>query len=354
MPNQQVLDYIKQEFQRGANKEDIKRSLLANNWSDQDIEESFRIILGSFSISIPVKEESGKPSADQVLTHKLSIAEILYYIGGAIVFLGISILIQQNWSTLGMATKILATLGIGITSYFAGVLFSREEKIETLGSAFYLISALVIPIGLYVVFDNANLRVENRGIQTFISGILFITYFLSYFIFRKNIFTLFSILFGTWLFYSSMAWIFGQNYEWLKHFEYLTLAVGLSYIFLGYYFSRNEKKFLTGFLYSFGILGFLGSAFALGGWSPDQNIFWELIFPIFVFGAIFLSIYVKSKSFLVFGSLFLMAYILKITGEYFTSGLGWPLALVIAGFMLIAVGYLSYYLNRKYISQNES
>ena len=67
-------------------------------------------------------------------------------------------------------------------------------------------------------------------------------------------------------------------------------------------------------------------------------------------GIIFLSIYVKNKAFLVFGSMFLMGYILKITSEYFAQSLGWPLALVIAGLALIATGYFSFYLNKKYLA----
>jgi hypothetical protein len=45
-----------------------------------------------------------------------------------------------------------------------------------------------------------------------------------------------------------------------------------------------------------------------------------------------------------------MIYILKITGEYFQDGLGWPLALVLAGLALIAVGYVAVYVNNKYLA----
>jgi hypothetical protein len=45
-----------------------------------------------------------------------------------------------------------------------------------------------------------------------------------------------------------------------------------------------------------------------------------------------------------------MIYILKITHEYFSKDLGWPLALVLVGFFMIAIGYFSFYLNRKYLS----
>jgi hypothetical protein len=288
---------------------------------------------------------------DVVLTKKLGIAEILYYIGGAIVFLGISILLWQNWSTLEFGTKILATLGAGIAAYFVGLLFNRDERTETVGSAFYLISALVTPMGLWVVFDIAGFDASSYGSQSLISGIMLGTYLLSQLVFRKNIFTLFSILFGTWLFFSLTSFIVGGGpyFDNWKFSEYRVLVAGIAYMLLGYAFSKNERAPLQGFLYGFGILGFLGAALTLGGWDPNQNIFWELIYPGLVFGALFLSIHIKSKAFLTWGTIFLMAYILKITSEYFSSGLGWPLALVIAGLAMIGVGYMSLSLKKKYL-----
>ena len=41
MITQQLIDYIKQELGRGVSKEEIKKNLMANNWSTQDIEDSF-------------------------------------------------------------------------------------------------------------------------------------------------------------------------------------------------------------------------------------------------------------------------------------------------------------------------
>ncbi len=289
---------------------------------------------------------------DVVLTKKLGVAEILYYIGGAIVFLGIAILLAQNWTTLGFGTKVLATLGSGIAAYFVGVLFSLDKRTEAVGSAFYLISALVTPIGIWVVFDNAGFDANSYGSQSLISGIMLGTFLLSFAVFRKNVFTLFSILFGTWLFFSLTGWIIGGApyfNDW-KFSMYRVFVVGTAYILIGYDFSKNERAPFSGFLYGFGILGVLGSTLALGGWNPNQNVFWELIYPALVFGALFLSVYIKSKAFLVWGTLFLMGYILKITSEYFSTGLGWPLALVIAGLAMIGVGYMSLSIKRKYLS----
>lgn len=293
-----------------------------------------------------------KGKTDYVSVRRLSISNILYFIGGGIVFIGISVLIWQNWKVLNIVTKILATLGSGVAAYFVGVLFSRYEKLDLVGQAFYFISALVIPIGLHVVFDNVGFDVGSRGTQSLISGILFCTYLLSYFIFRKDIFIIFNIIFGTWLFFGFTNLLIGTKplFDDLKFIEYRVLLTGLSYMLLGYYFSQSKRRTLSGALYGFGVFGFLGAALALGGWSPKQSIFWELAFPGLVFGIIFLSINLKSKAFLTFGSLYLMFYILKITAEYFTKGLGWPLALVLAGLSLIGIGYVTFYLNKKYLT----
>jgi hypothetical protein len=111
----------------------------------------------------------------------------------------------------------------------------------------------------------------------------------------------------------------------------------------------DTKKVLSGALYGFGIIAFLGAALGLGGWAPDANAFWEVGFAGLVFGTIFMSVYLKSKVLLTFGSIFLMGYIIKITGEYFSNSLGWPTALILAGLALIGVGYYTVRLNKKYL-----
>src|SRR3989338_8063400 len=88
-------------------------------------------------------DSGSRVKVDAILTKSLGVSEILYYIGGAIVFLGIAILLAQNWSTLSFETKVLTTLGTSVFAYFIGVYLSRDGQTETVGSAFHLISALV-------------------------------------------------------------------------------------------------------------------------------------------------------------------------------------------------------------------
>ena len=284
---------------------------------------------------------------------KLGIAEVLSYIGGAIVFMGIAILIAQNWSIFGFFTKVLVTLGSGVAAYIVGVLFSNDSRTEPISPAFHLISALVTPIGLYVVFDNAGLSTNSFGVQALISAILVAAYVASYIIYRKSIFALFGVIFGTWLFFSLTSMITdGSSYlDTWQFYQYRILAAGITYMLLGYSFTKTSLAALSNFLNGFGVFMFLASALSLGGWSPSQNIFWELVYPMLIAGVLYLSVSMRSNSFLIWGSLFLMAYILKITSEYFASGLGWPFSLVIAGLSMIGVGYMSLNIKSKYLAK---
>lgn len=309
--------------------------------------------LASSGITIVTDSRQTGPKED-ALTKKMNFSDILYYVGGFIVFLGIAVLIGQNWDELGVLARIISTFGSAVAAYIVGVLFFRQEKFSSVGHAFHLIAGLVFPVGIMVIFDSMDINVDSSGVQSWISAILLFAYLASFVIFRKNIFLVFSIIFGTWFFYAIAHFLFKDSFDFDKQFEYLTLAVGMSYLFLGYFFSKTEdKKGLKGFLFGFGSLFFLGSALFLGGWEPEQNAFWELIYPGLLFGMIFLGIYLKSRGILIFSILFLMAYIMKLTFEYFSNSLGWPLSLVIVGLALIFSGYYAVYLNKKYISGNQ-
>ncbi|NTU66493.1 MAG: hypothetical protein HGB08_01060 [Candidatus Moranbacteria bacterium] len=281
---------------------------------------------------------------------RIGFSQALYYIGGFIVFLGIAVLIGENWDALGVPVRIAVTLGSGIAAYVAGVILSRSGKFRQMSIAFHLIAALVLPIGLLVTFDSAGYDAAGSGINSLVSLILVSVYIRSYLFFKRNIFLVFSVIFGTWFFYAICAYMFEAVPDQGMLFQYLTLILGVLYIFLGRFFSEHKNS-ISGALFGFGSLFVLGSAMALGGWSPDENIFWEAAYPIVIFGMIYLGIHLKRKIILILSSAFLMVYILKLTGEYFADSLGWPLALVFSGLALIAVGYYMVYLNKKYIKK---
>ncbi len=308
-------------------------------------------LLGAFGQN-PTVTPGPAPAQDTALNHHLTSSEVFYYIGGAIVFTGIAVLVGGSWQALTLATKLLVTLGVGILCYGMGAYFIKEEHWGQLSTALFLISALVLPIGLFTVYEAAGFEVSSSLTTLSITAVLTILFSLSYWFYKRVIFTLFTIIFATGLFFSGIATIIGGNPLLEDTYLYQPLVVGLAYLLIGYQFSTDRiNASLTGWLYTFGSIAFFGAALSLGGFFPNQNIFWELVFPLLVAGQIAFGIRVKSRSLLVWGAIFLMGYILKITAEYFSQGLGWPLALVIAGLSLIGLGYYLFYLNRRYLTK---
>ncbi len=287
-------------------------------------------------------------------TSALKLAEVLYYIGGIIVFLGVVVLVGQHWTDLNSFTRILVTLGTGLASYVTGVLFLQQEHSKKLSTPFFFLATILLPAGLFVAFYEGGYTLDTAATNSLISGLLLATYLASYLAFKRNFFLLFSVIYGTWLFFAITSLLFGGNpilIAW-KFYAYRVLATGLTLVLLGHSFRQDEhRRELTGLLYGVGTFAFLGAALSLGGWEPNQSMIWELIFPGLDLCVIFLGVAIRSRTFLVIGALYLMAYILKITSEYFTEGFGWPLSLVLCGLAFIAVGYYTYHLNQKYLSK---
>lgn len=289
------------------------------------------------------KTDLGRPSRD--------LSKVLYYIGGLIVVLGIGFLIFQNWDALNDASKILTTLGTGIVAYLIGFFVDRNSSVRHFAMPFYLIALLVIPIGLHVTLEVAEIDVGTAGWQSIISAFLLFIALVSALFLRHWMFKVFSVIYGTWLFFAFAEFLMGdlQLLDEPDFFAYRFLVTGLSYCFFGYYLDKQKRETFVGALYGFGLLLFLVGGLVLGGWAPDHNMFWEIVYPGLALAVVFLSVYLRNRIVLVMGALFLVIYIFKITEEHFREGLGWPLALILMGLALITIGYIAVAVNQKYL-----
>ncbi len=280
-------------------------------------------------------------------------SSLLYFVGGGVVVVGIVALIAQIWDDLGSAMHIAVTLGSGLAAFTVGVLLSRRSFLGAAGPAFFFIAALVLPFGMAVTLDEAGFQPDHLEWQSLMSVVLMGAFIAAYLLFRSNSLLLYAVGFATWAFFAVTGWIAGPNpvFGEVEFFEYRALAAGLAYLLLAVAFADTSRRGLSGTLYSLGSMAFLGAALALGGWKPSQNVFWELVFLGLVFGVLYASVHLKSKALLTFGSIFLASYLVKITSEFFSDSLGWPLALVISGLLLMGVGALTLRLKRRYLNE---
>lgn len=296
--------------------------------------------------------QKGQGEIKQPLRRKLSIINILYALGGLIVVIGIVLFFQQRWETLTSTARILVTLGSSIAAYATGIALTKVKNLSGVAWSFFLIFALLAPFGIFITLDTLNYTSPFMSYENIIYSIMFAWVLSSFFLLKLNIFRVFSIIFGSFLYFSVTGAFLERNpaIQVDTAFQYRFLFLGISYLLLGYSWQKVAAT-LTQWMYAVGTVMFLGAALALGGYAPAANRFWEIIFIGLNFGIMFLSVTLKSRAMLVMGSLFLMGYIMKITAEYFSDTLGWPISLILAGFALIGIGYGTFMMNQRYIKK---
>jgi hypothetical protein len=286
------------------------------------------------------------PRAEQVssLARRMTLTRVFYYLGGLIVLIGIGFLIYQIWEDIGSVGHVLVTLGFAIVLYIVGTIFMKSYAESEVGVVMHILGALLMPTGVYVLLFELNR--DPIALEWIVSWIFLgvtLMYAISYFLNRHPVFTFFSVVYGTGMLYAFSTAIL--NFPGEDFFAYLTMAIGVGYMLLARGFKNTRNSVLSGFFSAFGSLGFLGAAFS----RVFDSLFWQLLFLALVSGGIILSLRMKSKAVLIFSTLFLIAHIVFLTSEYFADSVGWPVALIILGFVIIGVGYASFRLGKKYL-----
>ncbi|HAO64368.1 TPA: hypothetical protein DCQ44_00095 [Candidatus Taylorbacteria bacterium] len=282
---------------------------------------------------------------------RLTVSQVLSSIGGLVICIGIIVLIVQHWNDMSSFLRILVSLGVALAAYAVAVLFWHYQNLKATSSVIFAVSLVLLPVGLLVTINEIFGINDILPVQIIVSSICFIIALISLFLYKRNLFIVASVAFGTWLYFVVLTQLLDSSGSILSNsdiYAYITMFAGLAYVLMGYSFDKvdTSRKHLSNWLYRLGLVAILISGLVIGG-------IWDVLYIGLVFAVIMLSVYVKNRTFLWLGGIFLMVYIIKITSQYFSEGLGWPFALVLAGIMLIAVGFFTSYIARKYISKNE-
>lgn len=276
-----------------------------------------------------------------------SITKILYVLGAVIVLIGIIYLVAQIWYDLGSYGRILVTLGLGLVFAASGSYLMKARPTSSLGSIFHVFGGLLIPGGAMVTLNEIGNPASHWTITTIFGGV-FLFYLLLTWFHKHQILTFYAIAYGTTFIYLFVGSLPDTGIDEL--FAYLTMIIGVSYLLLAHTFRTGWNQALSEWISFFGSAGFLGAAFS----QVFDSGAWQFVFFFFAVGGIAWAVYGKSRSVLVVSTLFLIAHFVYITNEYFTDSIGWPVSLVLIGFVIIGLGYASISLNRKYFGKSKS
>lgn len=273
--------------------------------------------------------------------------EIFYAIGAMIVAVGIMIFISQIWDIIGSLGRISITLGLGLLLAAIGSALFKEKPESTIGTVFHFIGGGLIPSGALVTLYELRTGQDIFWPIALVFGIIFIFYLLLNYIYRKPILTFFAIANGT-IFAYCLIKLMSDSVFYFRGdlFVYLTMTIGISYILLAYAFRGTWNNYLVGFLSFFGSIGFLSAAFS----RVFDSIIWQVLFFFIVAIGFYAAVVIKSRRILIISAIFLVSHISYITGKYFSDSIGWPITLIVLGFVFIGMGYAVVAINKNYIT----
>ncbi len=292
---------------------------------------------------------------------KINLQKILYYVGGLIVILGIVFFIAQFWSTMSQISKTVTTLVPAISAYSLGYYFFRYTQNKEFGHAFLVISAVLFPLGVGTALDVMGISATTAEGISINAALLFMISFTSYAVLKAPIFLPLSVLTASVLFLSLTDFIFYRYFVDItipKFTQYRILSLGIAYLAFGYYFAQTNRQFMSGGMYFLGLLMVLGIALVLQGFKDFKDkdyiasIFWQVIYPFLLAATFWGSIKLQSRVFLLMATFFTFAEILKLTAQYFSESISWPLSLVIGGLIIMGIGYMSFEINKRFLQNS--
>lgn len=286
--------------------------------------------------------------------HSKNLINTFYAIGGIIAVVGVIVLVVQNWQEIGFVGRILSTLGISLLTYISGLVLRNSEH-RVVSGIMFIISAVLVPISAIVLAKEAEITF-GFGAQLVTSLVALVIFAYAMFVSRRNILFLISLGFASWAYYSFIFKILNFSYnDDTDILKWATMLLGISFVFLAYGYKKimsvrdiddeSEQRRVQGVIYGLGTLAILSSGISFGG-------FFDLIFIALIFGAFYGSVFLKSRAMLILGALFLVGHIIKLTSKYFFDSIGWAVSLIFVGFLVIGIGYLTFYLNRRFISKS--
>jgi hypothetical protein len=289
---------------------------------------------------------------DDKKTQAHKISKIFTYIGGTLIFFGITYLLFNNWLLLASVGRIALTLGVACWVLTIAVSITKQNKNTASSAVLFTIGGLLLPFGLYVTLNALGMRDLSIEENIISSGICFTVFLILQLRFPREVLLFFTALFGS-LFFIACTNMLNAEHHWLAAenlIDYQMIGLGLSYL-LGAYLVSFKNRDITGGLYFFGDLLILFGSFHLAGLLFEGATFfaWEFIAPVLLLLSFLISIPLTSKPLLYLSATFLVIYLTSMTHKYayLFGSLAWPFVLIIAGVVLMLLGFIIVNIPRK-------
>jgi hypothetical protein len=278
--------------------------------------------------------------------------EILVYLGSLVIFLALAFLVGLNWEELGVAGRILSVLVPTLVMLALGGWLHRSEsaRFQRGAQALLLGGCLLSGLSFGVFFNELNL-IGDEALLALVSSLLATAI-------AGGVFARVHSVAQSVAFHLGGSVVLATFNTWLEpffrsedRFTQLLVAVAtclvVGSLWLGLSGRRRiqARRGLVTVSRLFGALTILGGTFfsAVAYYHPTAAWHWhQVVLEVIAFLAtiafIAASVKWQSQVYLYSGAAFLLAVITYLNFEHFADKIGMPVALFIAGVLLIGLG----------------
>jgi hypothetical protein len=290
-------------------------------------------------IAAALGEPSGAPAGTK--SHAV-LVRVLGFLGGTFVFAGICIFIALQWESLNSAARVVVTLGPGLATFVLGVLASREPRFERATTPMLLMAAALQPAGMLVAFDEFGTGGDWRWASLVTSGTMALQFAAAVASLRRSTPLFVTILFGALFLWTALDLLDVDR-------TLVALLLGASMLLTAMWADRRGHGVITPVWYLFGAASFLYGVFDLVERTPLE-IGFLAVAALFVY----LSIVVNSRMLLFVATAAILAYTAWFTGQHFADSVGWPVALIMFGMLMIGLSAVALRIDRDYLRRKQT
>lgn len=258
------------------------------------------------------------------------LTRILSYLGGILIFSGVSVYTAMFWGEMNSAMRVIITLGTGIVALILAVAASKDSRFLKTVSPLLVMAAILETSGWFVLiheyFDRGG---DPRHAVLCVMAIMFIQQLLVFSSLKQSVLLFFSHVFGITLFL-----VIGDLMDIPAKWCLFTL--GTSLLCIQYHLDRTPHNLNTPAWFLIGSLCFFTGLFQM-----VENSYAEWVFLLSAIFMIYLSTLIRSNTLLLTSTLSLLWYIAYFTAEHFAKSVGWPVCLIILGMIFLGIsGYV--------------
>lgn len=262
--------------------------------------------------------------------------KLMAYIGGALIFMGLCTYFGMNWDDLTPASRVIVTLGSGVVAFILGLFCLSDKNYARAATPLFIVSSFLETGGMFVFMDEYlphSGDILKAVVVAF--GLMTAQFFTAFMVAKRTSLLFFSILFYGFLLSALVEWLgLYSNYSYI--------GLGCAGIFIAYGASRSEFRAIAPFYYFWAATTLSAALFEfVSGSFLDVLLIGEATLLIYI------STLVASRTLLTVGVISLLLYLGYFTEEYFADVVGWPIAMIVMGFIMIGVSAFAVKLGKK-------